>query len=71
MECDNDVLDHLHDELVKLIEILKYYVPKDASLILEKPNVRNVSTSCKFSTLPKPKLKKSNLTGRVGISAER
>ena len=40
-------------------------------MILEKPNaVRNVSTSSKFSTLPKPKLKKSNLTGRVGISAE-
>ena len=69
---DNDVLDHLHDELVKLIETLKYHAPKDESLILEKPNVvRNVSTSCKFSTLPKPKLKKSNLTGRVGISAER
>ena len=30
-----------------------------------------MSKSSKFSTLPKPKLKKSNLTGRVGISAER
>ena len=36
---DNDVLDHLHNELVKLIEILKYHAPKDESLILEKPNV--------------------------------
>ena len=68
---DNDVLDHLHDELVKLTETLKYHAPKDEKLILEKPNVvRNVSTSCKFSTLPKPKLKKANLTGRVGTSAE-
>ena len=69
---DNDVLDRLHDKLIKLIETLKYHAPKDESLILEKPNVvRNVSTSCKFSTLPKPKLKKSNITGRVVISAER
>ena len=69
---NNYALDNLHDELVKLIEPLKYYPPKDESLILEKPNVvRNVSKFSKFSTLPKPKLKKSNLTGRVGISAER
>ena len=60
----NDALDHLHDELVKLTEALKFG--------LEKPSaVRNVSKSSKFSTLPKSKLKKSNLTGTVGISAER
>ena len=72
MAYNNYALGHLHDELVKLIEPLKYYPPKDEILILEKPNVvRNVSKFSKFSALPKPKLKKSNLTGRVGISAER
>ena len=41
-------------------------------MVLEKPSVvGNVRKSSKFSTLPKSKLKKSNLTGRVGISAER
>ena len=68
----NYALDHLHDELVKLIEPLKYRASKYESLILGKTNVvRNVSKSSKFSTLPKPKLKMSNLTGRVAISAER
>ena len=48
---DNDILNHLHDELVKLIETLKNHGPKDESLILEKPNVvQNVSTSSKSST---------------------
>ena len=59
MVYDNDTLDHLHDELIKLIETLKYHAPKDESLILKKHNVvRNVSKFSKFSTLPKPKLKK-------------
>ena len=40
-------------------------------MILEKPKVvRNEGKSSKISTLPKPKLKKSNLTVRVGISGE-
>ena len=69
---DNDILDPLYDELVKSIEILKNHGPKDESLILEKPNVvRNMSTSSKSSTLPKPELKMSNLTGRAEISVER
>ena len=62
MVYNNNALDYLHDDVVNLIETLKYHAPKDESLILEKPNVvRNV----------KPELKKSNLTGRIGILAER
>ena len=30
----NDALDHLYNELVKLIEALKYHAPKVESLIL-------------------------------------
>ena len=41
--------------LVTLIEILTH--AKDANLILEKPAVRNMIKSSKFSTLPRPKLK--------------
>ena len=66
------VYNNLLEEFVKLIETLKYHAPKVDSLILEEANVvRSASKSSKFSTLPKPKLKKSNLTGRVGISVER
>ena len=72
MVDDNDVLDCLYDELVKLIETLKYRAPKDESLIPEKPKVvRKVSKYIIFSNSPKLKLKKSNVTGRVGISVER
>ena len=69
---DNDKLDHLHNELLKLVETLKYHASKDEKMILEKPNVvRNMSKSNNLRTSPKRKLKKSSLMGRVGILAER
>ena len=61
---DNDALDHLYDELVKLIENFKYHAPKGESLILEKPKfVGNVNKFSKIITLPKPKLKKVKFNG--------
>ena len=54
MVYDNDALDHLHDELLKLIETLKHRAPNDQRLVLEKPNaVRNM----------KPKIKKIKFNG--------
>ena len=62
---DNDALYHLHDELVKLIENLKYHAPKDESLILEKPNVvRNVSKSSKVALIKHSRNRKSCIRGR-------
>ena len=68
---DNEALDHLHNELSKLLETLRHHAPKDKELVLEKPHtVRNIAQMKTCSSLPKPKQRKSSLTGRVGIAAE-
>ena len=70
---DNDALDHLHELLSKAVKTLSYHAPKDDNLIIERPTVMRVvpKSSRRFAHLPKPKSKKTFLSGRVGVSTEK
>ena len=62
---DNDALDQLYD-----LKDFSRHAPVEDNLVVEKPRVIRNQTK-KFPPLPKPKEKKSALSGRVGVSTEK
>ena len=68
---DMDALDDLHEALEEALTKFSFFAPREDNLIVEgKSVVRSYKTS-KYQELPKAKPKKSSLTGRVGIGAEK
>ena len=64
---DNDALDQLHETLSADLKDFSRHAPVEDNLVVEKPRViRNQAK--KFPPLPKPKEKKSALSGRIGVS---
>ena len=66
---DNDALDQLYESLSADLKDFSRHAPVEDNLVVEKPLVIRNQTK-KFSPLPKPKEKKSALSGRVGVSTE-
>ena len=62
---DNDALDQLYD-----LKDFSRHAPVGDNLVVEKPRIIRNQTK-KFLPLPKPKEKKSALSGRVGVSTKK
>ena len=67
---DNDALDQLYESLSADLKDFSRHAPVEDNLVVEKPLVVRNQTK-KFPPLPKPKEKKSALSGRVGVSTEK
>ena len=66
-----DTLDALEDQLKVSLEPLENEAPKEQGIIVQPVRVkRKVKESNIKDEIPKVKLIKSNLTGRVGVKAE-
>ena len=67
---DNDALDQLYESLLADLKDFSRHAHVEDNLVVEKPRVIRNQTK-KFPPLSKPKEKKSALSGRVGVSAEK
>ena len=67
---DNDALDQLYESFSADLKHFSRHVPVEDNLVVGKPHVIRNQTK-KFPPLPKPKEKKSALSGRVGVSTEK
>ena len=68
---DVDTLDTLEDQIKVSLELLKNEAPKEDGVIVQPVKVkRKVKESNIKDEIPKAKLVKSNLTGRVDVKAE-
>ena len=63
-------LDQLHESLSANLKDFSRHAPVEDNLVVEKPRVIRSQTK-KFPPLPKPKEKKSILSGREGVSTEK
>ena len=67
---DNDALDQLYESLSPDLKDFSRHVFVEDNVVVKKPCVIRNRTK-KFPPLPKPKEKKSALSGRVGVSTEK
>ena len=67
---DNDALDQLYESLSADVKDFSHHAAVEDNLVIEKPRVITNQTK-KFLPLPKPKEKKSALSGREGVSNEK
>ena len=67
---DNDALDQLYESLSADLKDFSRHAPVEDNLVVEKPRVIKNQTN-KFPPLPKPKEKKSALSGKVRVSTEK
>ena len=65
---DEEGFNDLENSLRASIQNLSEHVTSDHGIILEKPVPKRSKVA--YTRLPKPKRKRSNLSGRVGIGAE-
>ena len=69
---DLEVLDTVEDSLKDLVKLLDGKAPQDRGIVTESVNIRRpIGCSKLRSKIPQAKRLKSNLTGRVGVAAER
>ena len=57
--------------MAESIEQLNFHAPTEDNLIVERPKVSRIKQEVVYPELPKPKERKSILSGRVGISSEK
>ena len=67
---DSNALDQLYESLPADLKDFSRHAPVEDNLVVEKPRVMRNQTK-KFLPLPKPKEKKSALSGRVEVSTEK
>ena len=66
---DMDALDSLHETLEDALRKFSFFTPKEDNLVVERKSVvrttNHKSSTPRYKDFPKPKPKKSSLTGRV------
>ena len=68
---DDEALETLRECLTNQLKSFSAHAPKEDNIVIERPRVIRNEIKKKYPPLPKPKNKKSVLTGRVGISTEK
>ena len=70
-----DALDSLHETLEDALTKFSFFAPKEDNLVVERKSIvrttNHKSSTPRYKDFPKPKPKKSSLTGRVGIGAQK
>ena len=68
---DSDALDDLEERLNVMLNDLSEAVPNDGGINVEEVKYHKPTKEVYKEKLPQPHLKKSKLTGKVGVGAER